>query len=161
MAMRLGDSFREEQGAFGAQMDSFIWQPVLLFVGAYLLGSIPTAYLVGRLLLGGDIREYGTGNVGATNLWHGGARFALVPVGLFDIAKAALPTWVTLGPLGRGYGAAVTTGLCAAIGHAWSICLGFAGGRGISTTLGMLLVVFPAGVLVQLSFVALGVLLRT
>ena len=135
-------------------------QTVLLCVSAYLLGSIPTAYVLGRMTIGGDIRQYGTGNVGGNNLWHAGVRWAIVPVGLFDIAKAALPAWLALGPLNLGYAAAVMAGLCAVIGHAWSIFLGFTGGRAVSTILGTLLVVFPVSVLTQLLLMGLGMVLR-
>jgi glycerol-3-phosphate acyltransferase PlsY len=141
-------------------MSGTVWQILLLCLGAYLLGSIPTAYLVGRLALGRDIRRYGTGNVGGNNLWHSGARWAFVPVGLFDIAKAAFPTWLALDPLKLGYAAAVAVGLCAGVGHAWSVFLGFTGGRAVSTIVGTLVVVFPAGALFQLSIMGLGLLLR-
>ncbi len=137
---------------------SNLLRTIALLVGAYLLGSIPTAYLVGRWALGGDIRRYGSGNVGGTNLWHSGVRWALIPVGLFDIAKAAFPAWLALGPLRLGYGAAVAAGICAAVGHAWSVFLGFTGGRALSAILGTLLVVFPFGVLYQLLLMALGLL---
>jgi acyl phosphate:glycerol-3-phosphate acyltransferase len=145
---------------FSGWMAGAACQIVLLCVGAYILGSIPTAYLAGRLVLGVDIRDYGTGNVGGNNLWHSGARWAFFPVGLFDIAKAALPAWLALVPLNLGYGAAVTAGLCAAIGHAWSIFLGFTGGRAVSTIVGTLLVVFPAGALIQLFLMGAGLVLR-
>jgi glycerol-3-phosphate acyltransferase PlsY len=144
----------------GGQMTQGVWQILLLCVGAYLLGSIPTAFLVGRLILGGDIRKYGTGNVGGNNLWHSGVRWAIAPVGLFDIAKAAFPAWLALGPLKLGYGAAVMAGICAAIGHAWSIFLDFSGGRAVSTIIGTLLVVFPAGAFFQLLIMGVGLLLR-
>jgi glycerol-3-phosphate acyltransferase PlsY len=144
----------------GGQMAGAAWQILALCVGAYLLGSIPTAYLVGRLALGVDIREYGTGNVGGNNLWHSGARWAFVPVGIFDIAKAALPAWLALVPLNLGYGAAVLVGLCASIGHAWSIFLDFTGGRAVSTIVGTLVVVFPAGALIQLLVMGVGLALR-
>jgi len=123
---------------------------------AYLLGSIPTAYLVGRWLRGIDIRQYGTGNVGGSNVWHSVARWAVVPVGLFDIGKAALPAWLALGPLRLGYPVAVAAGLCAAVGHAWSLYLGFTGGRAMSCVLGTLAVVFPWGALIQLLVMGVG-----
>jgi acyl phosphate:glycerol-3-phosphate acyltransferase len=145
----------------GGPMASAVWQTIVLCVGAYLLGSTPTAYLVGRVTVGDDIRKYGTGNVGGNNLWHSGVRWAFIPVGLFDIAKAALPTWLALEPLKLGYGAAVAAGICAAIGHAWSIFLDFTGGRALSTIIGTLLVVFPAGALFQLLIMGLGLLLHT
>jgi acyl phosphate:glycerol-3-phosphate acyltransferase len=141
-------------------MIGVVWEILLLCFAAYLLGSIPTAYLMGRLVLGVDIREYGTGNVGGNNLWHSGARWALFPVGFLDIAKAALPAWLALVPLNLGLGPAVLAGLCASVGHAWSIFLGFTGGRAVSTIVGTLLVVFPAGALIQLLIMGVGLLLR-
>ena len=144
----------------GGQTSGGALRTVLLCVGAYLLGSIPTAYLVGRVTLGADLRQYGSGNVGGNNLWYAGVRWAIAPVGLFDIAQAALPTWLALGPLNLGNAVAMMAGLCAVIGHAWSIFLSFTGGRALSTILGTLLVVFPVSVLIQLLMMGLGTVLR-
>lgn len=110
------------------------------------MGSIPTSYLAGRWLRGIDIRQYGSGNVGASNVYHNVGHWVVVPVGVFDIAKSAIPTLLALYVLDMGYGVAVATGLCSTIGHSWSIFLGFTGGRGLATNLGFLLVVFPEGV---------------
>jgi len=136
------------------------WKAIALFAGAYLLGGVPTAYLAGRWLRGIDIRQYGTGSVGGSNVWHSVARWAIVPVGLFDLCKAVLPAWLALGPLDAGYPAAVIAGLCAAMGHGWSPYLGFTGGRAISCILGTLVVVFPTGALVQLLVMGAGYLLQ-
>jgi glycerol-3-phosphate acyltransferase PlsY len=137
-----------------------LWKGVLLLLGAYLVGAIPTAYLAGRWLRGIDIRQYGTGNVGGSNVWHSVARWAVVPVGLFDLGKAALPTWLALGPLDLGYPMALTAGLCTALGHAWPVTMGFIGGRALGTMLGILVVVFPWGALIQLLAMLLGLVLR-
>ena len=136
-----------------------IWRAIGLAAGAYLLGGVPTAYLAGRCLRGIDIRQHGTGNVGGCNVWHSVARWAIVPVGLFDLCRAALPTWLTLSPLDAGYAAAVVAGLCAAIGHAWSPYLRFTGGRALSCILGTLVVVFTWGALIQLLAMGVGFLL--
>ncbi len=122
-----------------------IWQIVLYLTGAYLLGSMPTAFLLVRLLKGVDLRQYGSGNVGGSNAGIVLGQWALIVVGFIDIAKAVLPTWLALFPLDLGYGVAVATGLSIAVGHCWSIFLGFSGGRGLSTIVGTLLVVFPWG----------------
>lgn len=137
-----------------------VWQTVLLLIGAYLLGSIPTAYLAGRWLRGIDVRQHGTGNVGGSNVWQSVARWTVVPVGLFDIGKAALPVWLALSLLGLGYPVAVAAGLCAALGHAWSLYLGFTGGRALSCILGTLAVVFPWGALIQLLVMGVGFVLH-
>ena len=136
------------------------WQAVALIVVAYLLGSVPSAYLASKWLRGIDIREHGSGNVGGSNVWHTVAHWAVVPVGLFDVFKAALPTWVALVPLELGYPVAVAAGLAAMAGHSWSVYLDCTGGRGLSCVLGTLLVVFPAGLVVESSLMLVGLLVR-
>jgi glycerol-3-phosphate acyltransferase PlsY len=64
-------------------------------------------------------------------VWEHTARWAFIPVGLFDIAKTALPAWIGL-QLGLGTQVAVAAGLAAAVGHNWPICLRFIGGQGLS-----------------------------
>jgi len=137
-----------------------VWRSVLLCVGAYLLGAFPTAYVVGRLVKGIDIRQHGTGNVGVSNVWHSVAHWAVVPTAIGDLGKAALPTWLALGPLDLGYPVAVAAGLCAALGHAWSPYLGFTGGRGLASMIGTLLIVFPWGGVIQVLTMVAGLILR-
>ena len=124
----------------------------------YLLGSIPTAYIAGRLLKGLDLREYGSGTVSGTGVYYHVARWAIVPVGLCDVAKAAFPAWLGL-RLGLGLPAAVLGGLAAAVGHDWPLYLGFKGGRGLSTFMGALLPLFPWGFPWLLAAMAIGRLL--
>ncbi len=126
-----------------------------LVLFGYLLGSIPTAYLAARLLGGLDLREYGSGTVSGSGVARAVASWAIVPVGLCDVAKAALPTWLGL-RLGLGLAPAVLAGLAAAVGHDWPLYLGFKGGRGISTFLGLLLVVYPWGFPWLVAAVAIG-----
>ena len=129
----------------------------LLVVGAYLLGSISSAYIVGRLLKGIDLRQYGSGTVSGTGVYYHVSKWAIVVVGLFDIAKAALPTWLGLR---LGLPAALLAGLAAVVGHDWPLFLGFKGGRGLSPFMGMLLVAFPWGSLLLLVALGIGRLLR-
>ncbi len=131
---------------------------LLLIAAAYLLGSIPTAQLVSGWLAGKDLRRYGSGTVSGSMVYEHVARWAVVPVGLFDIAKAAFPTWLAL-HLGLGTAAAAAAGLAAIIGHNWPIFFHFAGGRGLATILGLLLVLFPWGVPWLLAFLTVGWLL--
>ncbi len=123
----------------------------------YLLGSIPTAYIAGHLLKGRDLRRYGSGTVSGSMVFEHVARWAVVPVGLFDVFKAAIPAWLAL-HFGLGEAAAVLAGLAAAAGHNWPVFLKFTGGRGLSTFLGLLLVVFPWGVAWLLVPLAIGYL---
>jgi len=132
---------------------------ILLVIGGYLAGSIPFAYLAGRLLRGIDIREYGTRSVGGSNAYEQVGRPLLVVVGLLDIGKAALPSWLAL-RLGLGLPAALAAGLSAVVGHNWPLYLNFEGGRGISPCLGVLAVIFPWGALWELAAIGLGSLLR-
>jgi glycerol-3-phosphate acyltransferase PlsY len=133
-------------------------EAILLVVTAYLLGSIPTALLASRWLEGADLRRYGSGTVSASMVWEHIARWAVVPVGLFDVAKAALPAWLGLHG-GLGMPVAVAAGLAATAGHNWPIFLRFTGGRGLSCFLGTWLVVFPWGFPWMLGFLAAGWLL--
>ena len=111
----------------------------VLIVAAYLLGGIPTAYLVARFAAGIDIRSYGSGNVGASNaLAHLGAK-AGVAIGLFDlIGKGILPVLLAR-TLDAGLGVQVVVGLAAVAGHNWSPYIRFTGGRGVGTAGGVML----------------------
>ncbi|MGA9397891.1 MAG: glycerol-3-phosphate acyltransferase [Anaerolineaceae bacterium] len=140
-------------------MDKTIVITLLIIVLGYLLGSIPSAYIIGHLLKGRDLRHYGSGTVSGSMVYEHVARWAVIPVGLFDVAKAALPAWLAM-HLGLGEVVAVTGGLAAAVGHNWPIFLNFTGGRGISTFLGLLLVVFPWGIPWLLVPLAIGYLLK-
>jgi len=129
-----------------------------LIVLGYLLGSIPTAYLAGRWLKGLDLRRHGTGTVSGSMVWEHVARWAIVPVGVFDLAKAGFPAWLGL-QMGLGLAVSTVAGLAAVAGHNWPIFFGFTGGRGLSPFLGLLLVVFPWGFPWMLALLAAGWLL--
>ncbi|PLT27735.1 glycerol-3-phosphate 1-O-acyltransferase PlsY [Peribacillus deserti] len=115
-------------------------ESVLLFVG-YLLGSIPFALVVGRIYYGADIRDYGSGNLGATNSIRllGKKAGAVVLAG--DIFKGVLacllPIWLEV-PLDPLY-----AGAAAVFGHCFPIFAGFRGGKAVATTAGVLLVADP------------------
>lgn len=132
---------------------------VFLVIFGYLMGSISSAYLAGRWLKGIDLRRYGSGTVSGTGVYQHVARWALVVVGIFDVAKGALPTWLGL-RWGLGLSVALASGLAAVIGHNWPFYLGFKGGRGLGTMMGIFLVVFPWGALWLLATLGLGRLLR-
>ncbi|MFQ5885727.1 MAG: glycerol-3-phosphate acyltransferase [Anaerolineae bacterium] len=133
--------------------------PILVIILGYLLGSISSAYLAGRWLKGIDLRRYGSGTVSGTGVYQHVARGAMVAVGIFDVAKGAFPTWLGI-RLGLGLPLALAAGLAAVAGHNWPFYLGFKGGRGLATMLGILLVVLPWGALWLLVTLGLGRLLR-
>ncbi len=114
----------------------------LLVLGAYLLGSVPAAYLIARWRRGIDIRKYGSGNVGAANVLAVVSKRWSIPVTVFDIGKGALAVWVAQ-LLELGAAQQVTVGITTIIGHNWPIFLRFRGGRGIFTTLGVITVLSP------------------
>jgi len=133
---------------------------ILLGAGAYLLGSVPSAYLAGKWLKGIDLRKYGSGTVSGSMVWEHVAKWAVVPVGLFDIFKGAFPTWLSI-RLGLSETAAMVIGFAAVVGHNWPLYLNFHGGRGFSPFLGELLVLFPWGVLIVLTGLGIGNLFRS
>lgn len=117
----------------------------LIIAGAYVAGSIPFGIIVGRGLFGVDPRTVGSGNIGAANSMR-----ALGPVGAVlvlagDLIKGAVPTALATHWLGFGHWAVAAAGLATVVGHNWSIFLGFKGGKGVATGLGVLLVLsWPA-----------------
>lgn len=117
-------------------------QYILLAVGAYLLGSIPTAYLVARWRRGIDIRQYGSGNVGASNILTVVSKRWSIPVTVFDLVKGMIMVWVAQ-LIGLGVAPQITIGLAAIVGHNWSVFLRFSGGRGIFTSLGVVFILAP------------------
>jgi glycerol-3-phosphate acyltransferase PlsY len=119
-------------------------------LASYLLGAIPTSWITVRLVKGQDLRRLGSGNLGATNLYRQlGWKFA-VPVGLFDLAKGALPV-MAFGPMaGGGLLAAALLGVVAVIGHVFSVFVGFKGGKGVATGAGVVLGLAPWAFIVAL-----------
>ena len=115
---------------------------ILLLIGAYLLGSIPTAYLIARWRRGIDIRKYGSGNVGASNVSAVVSKRWSIPVTIFDIGKGALSVWIAQ-LLHLGAAQQIAVGIFTVIGHNWPIFLRFRGGRGIFTTLGVITLLSP------------------
>jgi glycerol-3-phosphate acyltransferase PlsY len=111
----------------------------LLIIGAYLLGSIPTSYLAAKWVRGIDLRKFGSGNVGATNLNAITSKKLSVPVILFDLVKGLILLYVA-SRLGLGITEQLFIGLAAIVGHNWTIFLHFNGGRGIITSLGIITV---------------------
>jgi len=134
---------------------------ILLILGAYLLGSMPAAYLMARWFRGIDLRQYGSGSIGVSNLWQSTSKWIAMPVIFFDLGKGVLVVW-TAQLIGLGIPHQVTVGLATIIGHNWPVFLRFSGGRGMLTALGVALILplinnlVPWGVIVALAIAAIG-----
>ena len=126
---------------------------ILLLVAGYLMGSIPAAYLAARWMRGVDLRQYGSGNVGGANLIKVGARWIAIMVGFFDVGKAMPAVWVAH-LVGLDLTQQVIIGLAAIVGHNWPVFLRFSGGRGISTIMGVALIVPLVNGLIPWSLIA-------
>jgi glycerol-3-phosphate acyltransferase PlsY len=113
-------------------------------LAAYLFGAIPTSYLVGLWFRGIDLRQRGSHNLGATNVYRTlGWRYA-IPVALVDVAKGAIPTLLFASRAGTHPILPSLCGMAAVIGHTFSPFVGFKGGKGVATAAGMLLALTPA-----------------
>jgi acyl phosphate:glycerol-3-phosphate acyltransferase len=122
----------------------------LMVVLAYLIGATPTSYIAGKLGRRIDLREHGSRNLGATNVYRVlGWRYA-IPVGVIDIAKGVIPV-IILGPWSNGpTWFPVTLGVAAVLGHVFSPWVGFRGGKGMATAGGVFLALAPLAVVISL-----------
>ena len=115
----------------------------LWILASYLVGAIPTSYLVSRLVAGIDLRKHVSGNLGATNLYRVlGWRYA-VPVALFDMAKGAVPVLYFAPHISDSQLFALVCGVAAILGHVFSIFVRFNGGKGVATAAGVMLGLTP------------------
>lgn len=114
-----------------------IW--IILIIAAYLLGSVPAAYLVAKAR-GIDLRKQGTRQVGSGNLWRLTSRKYGLLTGLFDFTKGLIMV-VIAHALGMDIAQQVAVGLATVIGHNWPVFLRFHGGRGAATTLGIVIII--------------------
>ena len=115
----------------------------LIIISCYLLGSVPFGYIVGKLFKKVDIREYGSGNIGATNALRilGPSLASLVVIG--DIGKGIFSIYLVQYLNIDNLLILTIAGLAVICGHDWSIFLGFKGGKGIATTLGVVFALNP------------------
>lgn len=136
---------------------------IILIVCAYLLGSVPVSYLVARAR-GIDLRKQGTRQVGSGNLWRMTSRKFGLAIGIFDFTKGLIMV-VIARAFGMDIAEQVVVGLATVIGHNWPVFLGFHGGRGAATTLGVVIIIpsindstaLPA--VIALSIVVVGTVL--
>jgi acyl phosphate:glycerol-3-phosphate acyltransferase len=134
------------------------WTPALWLVASYFVGAIPTSYLAGRLFRGIDLREHGSRNLGATNVYRTlGWRYA-IPVGLVDIAKGAVPVLVFGPRVSDSQLFALGCGIAAIVGHVFSVFVRFRGGKGVATAAGVMLGLAPLAL--GIAALTWGVVLR-
>ena len=141
-------------------MINLIW----MVAACYLVGSVPTAIIYGRLTRKIDIREHGSGNAGATNVFRVlGWKAGLIVLSI-DMAKGLLATLLLyrLGLTSAGMEAEllkIIAGLSAVLGHIWTVFAGFKGGKGVGTGAGMLLGLIPLAVLAAIIVFVISVAL--
>jgi acyl phosphate:glycerol-3-phosphate acyltransferase len=120
---------------------------VLCLIAAYLVGSIPMAYLVVKWRYRVDLRNYGSGVVGAGNVFRSFSRILAVPVFAYDVGKGALVVWIAH-LLGFNLNMEVLSGIAVVAGHNWPVFLRFNAGRGLATTIGVEGYLFPLGIVI-------------
>lgn len=124
-------------------------RPALVLIAAYLLGSIPFGYLIVRAMEGADVRESGSGGTGATNVSRRAGKLAGVVTLLLDALKGALAVllarWLAADDFGVSWWVAAAAVL-AVLGHCFPVWLGFRGGKGVATGVGVFLRLYPLGV---------------
>jgi len=133
--------------------------PWLIVLLGYFLGSIPTAYLASRLLKGRDIRQMGDGNAGAANAFRQLGTKAGIAVFFADVGKGVLAILVAQAA-NIPQAVVLATGAAAVIGHNWPVFIGFRGGRGESTTIGVLLTVITQPMLIMVGPALATLLIR-
>jgi glycerol-3-phosphate acyltransferase PlsY len=136
---------------------------IIFLILSYLIGSVPFSIIAGKLLKGIDVREYGSGNAGATNTFRVLGKTAGIPVLLLDVLKGYLAVnlvWYTsYVPSTEIYiNLQLTFGIAAVLGHVFPVYVGFRGGKGVATLLGFMLAVFPEAALISIAVFVLTLL---
>jgi len=132
---------------------------LLVILYAYFVGAVPVAYWTARWLRGVDIRNFGSGNLGGSNVAASiGKRYA-IPVIFVDMLVKGAATMLIARALGLEHGYQGIVGFAAVVGHGWSIYIRFIGGRGVATATGVLLVLVPREVMICGSIFLSGVIL--
>ena len=128
-------------------------------VAGYILGSIPFGLVMAKLFGLGDIRQIGSGNIGATNVLRTGNKLAAFLTLVLDAGKGAIAVVIARALFGEG--AAGVAGLFAVLGHLFPLFLRFKGGKGVATFLGTLLALsFPAGLAACATWLIMAVIFR-
>jgi glycerol-3-phosphate acyltransferase PlsY len=135
-------------------------RPLLVVIIAYLLGSIPFGYLIVRRKLGDDIRQTGSGGTGATNVSRRAGKTAGVITLVLDALKGSLAVLLAMGLSPDVHWIIAAAAIAAIVGHMFPVWLGFRGGKGVATGVGVFLILAPIALLCA-GIVFLGVVLLT
>jgi glycerol-3-phosphate acyltransferase PlsY len=119
----------------------------MLVLLAYLLGAIPFGLILTKIFGGKDVREHGSGNIGATNVSRVAGPLAGILTLLFDVLKGAAAVWLTGRLTGHSAQWMMLAGLSALAGHCFPVWLGFKGGKGVATALGVFVMLCPLAAL--------------
>lgn len=133
---------------------------IIAMVVAYLLGSIPSAYIAGRMVKGIDIRQVGGKNVGALNTMREIGTAAGVAVLIADIAKGSIAVLIARW-LGLPLIFLFIVGFAAVVGHNWPVFLGFKGGKGAATTMGVLFALAPGAFAISFGVIVIFVFITS
>ncbi len=134
---------------------------------SYLIGSIPTSIMAGKMLKGIDVRDFGSGNAGGTNAfrvlgWKAGLTVTLIDIVKGVIAAVSVVAFFREHPIGNfpdmnEVALRLLAGMCAVIGHVFTVFAGFKGGKGVSTAAGMLIGIAPVSMLIVVAIFLLTV----
>ena len=132
---------------------------LLVAITSYLIGSVPFGLILAKLLGLGNLRDIGSGNIGATNVLRTGNKLAAILTLVFDLGKGALA--VLTASLFYGEAAAQIAGLASFLGHCFPVWLKFKGGKGVATFIGILLALYwPTGILTCLTWLSTAFISR-
>jgi glycerol-3-phosphate acyltransferase PlsY len=138
-----------------------VFASLLIAAAAYLLGSIPTGFLLIRIFRHQDIRQAGSGNIGATNVLRSGGKVLGAATFLLDMLKGSSSVYLGgllgsfLAPAADPLNMRALAALCAVLGHIFPVWLGFKGGKGVATGFGVFLVAAPWAALAAISVFAI------
>ncbi len=135
---------------------AYWWPFVAGFAIAYLIGSVPFGLILTRLAGAGDVRNIGSGNIGATNVLRTGRKGLAIATLILDVLKGAMPVWLAFRYLGPDM--AVVAGLGAVLGHCFPVWLKFRGGKGVATAAGVVVALTPTVAAVAIGVFVLVVL---
>ncbi|MDB9729864.1 glycerol-3-phosphate 1-O-acyltransferase PlsY [Amylibacter sp.] len=131
----------------------------MIAITGYLIGSIPFGVIIAKIMGLGNLRNIGSGNIGATNVLRTGNKLAAILTLIFDLSKGAVV--VILARLLFDDSAAQISGLGSFLGHCFPVWLGFKGGKGVATFIGITLALYwPAGILTCLTWISIAYISR-